>query len=148
MTPGINNRNPKRLGYLGDTDFFSELVCAHLKMIGNIQVDHTTSCDELLKRLSSIDLLVVEEGVRDCNLDELLTVLKLRSAETPCIILSSNVTSESKLRLLQLGANDVIARDEFTCEVLEVQIRRAMESLTLSDQLNAARKRLEGVSIS
>ncbi|MFM7216512.1 MAG: hypothetical protein ACKO1U_00685, partial [Bacteroidota bacterium] len=82
------------------------------------------------------------------NLDALLTVLKLRSAETPCIILSSNVTSESTLRLLQLGASDVIARDEFTCELPEVQIRRAMESLTLSEQLNAARKRLEGVSIS
>lgn len=135
MTIGLTNRNFARLLYLGDADFFGELVCAHLKMIGNLQVDATTSCSNLLSRLEKADLLVVEDGLQDCKIDDLLTVLRLRSANTPVIVLSADYSSELRLRHLLLGATDVIARDEHTCEVLEAQIRRLIEQVEIRNSL-------------
>ncbi|MFM9028443.1 MAG: hypothetical protein ACKOQ6_10665 [Bacteroidota bacterium] len=147
MTPGLTNRNFARLLYLGDADFFGELVIAHLKMIGNLQVDATTSCDNLLTRLDRADILVVEDGLQDCKVDELLTVIHLRSSKTPVLVLSADYSSELRLKLLLLGATDVIARDEHTCEVLEAQVRRLIDQVELQTALDNYMNRAEGVSI-
>ena len=87
MTPLLPSQKPIRLMVLGDNDFYMSLVCSHLKTNSSVVVEATTSCDDLLSKLGGqLDMIIVDESLEDCKLDELLTVLRLRASHHGAVI--------------------------------------------------------------
>jgi len=149
MTPLLPSQKPLRLMVLGDNDFYMSLICSHLKTNSSVMVEATTSCDELLSRLGGkLDMIIIDESLEDCKLDELLTVLRLRADEAPVIVLTADYSSKLNLNLIKLGATDVVVKNEDTNELLDHVIETQLTRIQMQIQIKELKKSLEGISIS
>jgi DNA-binding NarL/FixJ family response regulator/HPt (histidine-containing phosphotransfer) domain-containing protein len=93
-------------------------------------------------------MIIVDESLEDCKLDELLTVLRLRADEAPVIVLTADHSTKRKLNLIKLGAMDVVVKNEETNDLLDHVIDTQLMRIQMQAQIKELKKSLEGISIS
>jgi C4-dicarboxylate-specific signal transduction histidine kinase len=91
---------------------------------------------------SRFDAIVADLDMPEMSGLEMLTTLRMRSVDTPVIMLSSNARTSDVLRAIHHGAFDYIGKDE-AIEPLRVAIVRAIEHTRLVGENTRLVKELE-----
>lgn len=92
---------------------------------GGYAVDHVSSGSEADAALSSretFDLLILDLGLPTMSGSQVLSRLRSRSSHVPVLILSAADSTESRVRCLDLGADDFLAKP-FALDELLARVR-------------------------
>lgn len=133
---------------IDDDPVDAELAERALCSAGNprFEVDRVASLSAAAERLKNdrFDVALLDLGLPDSPRAETLQRFRANcSSELPVIVLTGLKDDEGAINSLDLGAQDYLAKDDITSELLSRSIRYAMQRHHLLDQLQSANTMLE-----
>jgi len=138
--------NSSKIMVVDDEPFNIMMVCKHLKDVGYRSFVSTTDPTEAIEMIQreSPDLVVLDIVMPEVNGLDLLTLTRLdtRTRHMPVLILTASTDAETKLRALEAGATDFLAKPVDPSELV-LRIRNALTIKAHQDNLEDFSKKLE-----
>lgn len=133
-----------KLLLLSDDEFYRELIHTHLRSWAHLDVVEMKNAGSLLAYdQTAPDFILMDEQFEDHQVEELVSVLRLKFSDVPLTIFTSDETTGRRLQLKQLGAYEVIVKDENLCDLLEFNVNGYIQQLQLQRNNENLRKRIE-----
>jgi diguanylate cyclase (GGDEF)-like protein len=135
VTPDVPN--PNRILVIDDSEFIHKLIRMRLRKEGLEVAAEYTGRDGLQRSFDDVpDLILLDVDLPDLDGFEVCRQLKEHAAtrHIPVIFLTGNVTTEAKVRGLDLGAVDYVTKP-FDDVELRARVRAALRTKRLQDIL-------------
>ncbi len=127
-----------------DDAFFGEMMRFHLQLNPDYDVHLFTTSKECLSNLYLNPAIVcLDFGLPDIQGDELLKKILEYDPKLPIIIISGQEDIEVAINFLKSGAKDYIIKNEHTKEMLWNSIIKIKENLTLKNEVEDLKEKLE-----
>ncbi len=128
----------------GDERLFRE----HLGTKTSCDIETASELKDVLKRLDGeeFDLILADLGLLDSQGLNTVASLLAHAAETPVVVLTGADDRELAERAIQAGAQDYLAKNEVTPELLSRTITYAIERQRTRDVIRQSEQRFRAIS--
>ncbi|WP_316632479.1 sigma-54 dependent transcriptional regulator [uncultured Flavobacterium sp.] len=135
---------PFKIFLVEDDPFFGETLKYHLKLNPDFEVFLFQTGKECLDNLfQNPNIICLDFGLPDINGDLLLKKIQLINNKIPIIVISGQEDIEVAVDFLKSGAKDYIVKNTYTKELLWNSIIKIRENLSLIDEVEELKEKLE-----
>ncbi len=128
-----------------DDPWYGEILQYHLGLNPDYKVTRFETAKDCLASLHlQPDLITIDFSLPDMTGDKLYEKIRLVNASVPVIIVSSQEDIAVAVRLLKMGVNDYLVKDEATRDLLWNSIIRIRENQDLKKEVEYLREELGG----
>ena len=109
------------------------------------QIQHVSSLAEALNQLAArpYDVVVLDLTLPDCSGPETFILLHKACPSVPVVVLTANASRATAVRMVQLGAQDYILKEQIESLQLPLSLRYAIERKKSQEALRTAHAELE-----
>lgn len=126
-----------------DDPWYGEILAYHLSLNPDYKVSRFESGKDCLAKMSAKpDLVTIDFSLPDMQGDELFKKIRETNPTVPVIIISAQEEVSVAVKLLKMGVNDYLVKDEATKDLLWNSVVRIRENQSLKKEVEHLREEL------